>query len=339
MIILVSGQETKGFSIRRFRMETKYSRAGKGCASSRGGLRVRAREAGVISDGLWYLGREETGVYLLEGRDRSMIISGGMCYIVPDVLDQMRRFGIDPDRIGTILILHAHFDHLGVIPYFKRTWPRMEVLASARAWEILRMPKAVDTINAFSRMVTEKMGLSESVRAYDIFWRSDVSGTAVCEGDRIDLGGVSAGIIETPGHSSCSISAYVPEMKALFASDGGGIPYKDMIIPLGNSDFTRFQQSLKKLERLEVDYLCADHYGYVTGGEARSFIGEAVSEAARLRTMMEDAYRKAGGVDEAVGELVGRIYADNPDYFMSREITEGIFRQMLRHIAAGAGRI
>jgi 2-aminobenzoylacetyl-CoA thioesterase len=296
-------------------------------------MTVRIRKAGQVTDCLWYLGREEAGIYLLEGRDRSMIISGGMCYIIHDVLDQLQHFGIDMDRIETMLILHAHFDHLGIIPYFKRTWPRMEVLASARAWEIVKMPKAVDTINAFGRMVTEKMGFSEIVSPYDVYWRNDVSGMTVHEGDHIDLGGLNVEIIETPGHSSCSISAYVPEIKALFASDGGGIPYKEMIIPLGNSNFTQFQSSLEKLKPLEVDYLCADHYGYVTGDESRSFIGKAVEEAARLRAMMEETYGKSGNVDSAASELVGRIYAENPDYFMSQEITEGIFRQMLKHIA------
>lgn len=298
---------------------------------------MRIREAGPINDHLWYLGREETGVYVLKGSKSLMIISGGMCYIIRDVLDQMQRFGIDTGKIGGMLILHAHFDHLGIIPYFKRRWPGMEVLASARAWEVVKMKKAIDTINAFSQMVTEKMGFMQAVTPYDLYWRQDVSGSIVKEGDSFDLGGVHVDIIETPGHSSCSISAYVPEMKALFASDGGGIPFKDMIIPLGNSNFTQFQQSLEKLKSLEVDYLCADHYGYVTGDEAGEFIGQAIGEANHLREMMEEAFRKSGAIDGAVKELVGRIYEDNPDYFMSREITEGIFRQMLKNIAGNAG--
>jgi hypothetical protein len=110
-----------------------------------------------------------------------------------------------------------------------------------------------------------------------------------------------------------------------------------MIIPLGNSNFTLFQSSLEKLRPLEVDYLCADHYGYVTGGEAGEFVGRAIEEAAHPRAMMEEAYRRYGSVDGAVKELVGGIYTENPDYFMSREITEGIFRQMLKHIAGTVG--
>ena len=39
---------------------------------------MHIRNPGKVRDGLWYLGHEESGVYLLEGRDESMVISGGM---------------------------------------------------------------------------------------------------------------------------------------------------------------------------------------------------------------------------------------------------------------------
>ena len=47
---------------------------------------MRVRKPGKVRDGLWYLGREESGVYLLEGREDAMILNGGMNYIVPDVM-------------------------------------------------------------------------------------------------------------------------------------------------------------------------------------------------------------------------------------------------------------
>ncbi|NPU82934.1 MAG: MBL fold metallo-hydrolase [Syntrophaceae bacterium] len=294
---------------------------------------MRHRKAGRVADGIWYLGREETGLYLLEGTRESMLVSGGMVYILPEVVRQLESFGIDRGRITRILILHAHFDHLGVIPWWKRTFPSMEVLASARAWEVLAMPKAVATINEFSRMVTDRMGLQEGLKSFDHAWRDDVAGRTVCEGDRIDLGGLEVRIFETPGHSSCSISAYVRVRKALFASDGGGIPFKDFSIPLGNSDFTRFEESLEKLRGLEVERLCADHYGFVTGPEAAGFIGQTLDEARSLRRVMEEALERYGGVEDAARVLTADLYGRHPDYFMSPEITEGIFRQMIRHVA------
>ncbi len=294
---------------------------------------MRVRKPGKVRDHLWYLGHEESGVYLLEGRNESMVISGGMTYIVPAVIRQIEDFGIEKKRIKKILILHSHFDHVGVVPFFKRSHHDLQIYATARGWEILQMPKAIKTINEFSRSVTERMGMLEACSAYDLDWRDDISGMAVSDGDDIDLGDMDIQIIETPGHSSCSISAYVPQLKALFPSDGGGIPYKETIIPSGNSNYTKMQKSLEKLKGLEVEYLCADHYGYVTGEEARRFIPRSIETAQDFRTELEELYGRTGDVGTAAKELADSFYAENPEYFLSREIYEGVFNQVLRHIA------
>ena len=55
---------------------------------------MRFRKAGKITDHLWYLGREESGTYYLEGQDGAILINGGLSYILPDVLAQMKKQGI-----------------------------------------------------------------------------------------------------------------------------------------------------------------------------------------------------------------------------------------------------
>ncbi len=294
---------------------------------------MRIRKAGKINDNLWYLGREESGIYVLEGQDSSIIINGGISFILPDVLQQMRDFGINMEKIKKLLILHSHFDHVGIVPYFKRTYPEIEVCASARAWNILTMPKAIETMNTFGQLVANQMGAGENLEAYDHQWRDDVSGTTVGEGDRIDLGGVTLSIIETPGHSSCSITAYEPNMKALFASDAVGIPFKETAFPSGNSNYTQYQESLEKLKSLEVDYLCADHYGYITGEEAGKFIDLSIEEARKMRAEIEDIYRKEGDIDAASSTITADFYKKNPGYFIASDILEGVFKQMVKHMA------
>jgi len=140
-------------------------------------------------------------------------------------------------------------------------------------------------------------------------------------------------IFETPGHSSCSISAYVPRIKALFPSDGGGIPYKQTIISSGNSNYTKYEQSLEKLKDLEVAYLCADHFGYVKGEEARRFISSAIECAKKHRAKIEKIYARTRVEEAAAKELVNAFYAENSDYLLSPDIYEGVYRQMVRHIA------
>ena len=118
---------------------------------------MNCQKPGKICDGLWYLGRPESGVYLLEGRDGSVIISGGMSYLVPTLLHQFDEFGLKEDRIQGIIILHAHFDHIGIVPFFRGRNPGLKIYASARAWQILSEPKNIDTINQFSGRLTERM--------------------------------------------------------------------------------------------------------------------------------------------------------------------------------------
>jgi glyoxylase-like metal-dependent hydrolase (beta-lactamase superfamily II) len=295
---------------------------------------MRIRTPGKVSNNLWYLGGKESGIYLLEGRDTSMIISGGISYIVPDILRQFEEFGIDEGRIDKLLILHAHYDHVGVVPFFQRRYPDLRIYASRRAWELLNEEKVIETVNMFGKLTAERMGYGNVVSSYDLDWRDDVKGITVFEGDTIDLGRMSVYILETPGHSSCSITAYVPEMRTLFPSDACGIPFKeDTLIISGNSNYTLFQQSLEKLNTLEVDCLCADHYGYVTGEEAHTHIAHSIDEAKRFRKLMESVYRRTGDVQTAAKRMVAATLSSHSDYFIPREVLEGVYTQIIRHLA------
>ena len=299
---------------------------------------VNSQKPGKVCDGLWYLGRPESGVYLLEGRNGSIIISGGMSYLASDLLRQFDEFGLKEDRIRGMVILHAHFDHIGIVPFFRRRNPDIRVYASARGWEILSEPKHIDTINHFSHRLTERMKMDVPYTPEELDWPVGLSGDRIFEGDVIDLGDRQIKIFETPGHSSCSISAYVPRIKALFPSDGGGIPYKGTILAAANSNFTLYLESLRKLETLQIDYLCADHFGYVSGDEATTYISSSIESAIKERARLEEIYRRSLDIDVAAREAASSFIRENPDYFLTPDIYEGVCRQMMRHIAKTVSR-
>ena len=292
---------------------------------------MRFRKAGKVADHLWYLGREEAGAYYLEGRNGAIMINGAMSYILPDVLAQMNQFGLDPGKITKFLILHSHFDHVGIVPYFKRTYPAIEVIASAPAWKIFAMPKAIEIMNSFSRMSAKQVGAEEVLKAYDLEWRDDMTGISVGEGGSIDLGGVTLTLMDTPGHSNCSITAYEPNIKAMFASDAAGIPYKDTIFPSMNTNVIQFLESLEKLKPLTVSYLCADHYGYITGEEAGKFIDLSLEAGHKWKADLENYYQKYQGDIDAAGKAITEFfYREMPNYFIAPDILEGVFKQMLK---------
>jgi glyoxylase-like metal-dependent hydrolase (beta-lactamase superfamily II) len=295
---------------------------------------MRFQKTGRVEDRLWYLGREESGVYILEGRENAILINGGMSYILADVLEQMKTFAIDMEKIGKILILHSHFDHVGIVPYFKRTYPKIEVYASAPAWKIFAMPKAIEVMNSYSRLSAKQVGDENVLKSYDLSWRDDITGSTLAEGDKIELGGVTLSILNTPGHSNCSITAYEPDMKVLFASDAIGVPYKNACFPSMNTNITQFFESLEKMKALPVYSLCADHYGYITGDEAARFTELTIEEGHKWKIMMEDLYRRHGGdIELAAKAITDFLFQQMPDYFVARDIMEGVFRQMFKFIA------
>jgi len=293
---------------------------------------MRFRKPGKIDSNLWYLGVEESGAYLLRGHHGTALINGGLSYILPDVLTQMREFGIDPGEITKLLILHSHFDHVGMVPYFKRNYPAIEVLASEAAVKTFEKPKAIEFINSYNQLSAGER--NESLKGFDLEWRDDIEPLPVREGDIIDLGRVALKIYETPGHSNCSISAYEPDTGLLFASDAIGIPFSDKLFPSMNTNIDQFLNSLEKLRPLRVNVFCADHYGYITGDEAETIVSETIKEALRWKAQLYETFRRnAFDIDSAASEITSSLYEKMPGYFIAPEIIEGVFKQMFKYIA------
>jgi glyoxylase-like metal-dependent hydrolase (beta-lactamase superfamily II) len=293
---------------------------------------MRFRKPGKIDSNLWYLGAEESGTYLLRGRHDTALINGGMSHILPDVLTQMREFGIDPGEITKFLILHSHFDHVGMVPYFKRKYPAIEVLASEAAVKTFENPKAIEFINSYNQLSAGER--NESLKGFDLEWRDDMEPLPVREGDIIDLGRVVLKIYETPGHSNCSISAYESDQGVLFASDAMGIPFSDKLFPSMNTNIDQFLNSLEKLRSLKVNVFCADHCGYITGDEAETIVSETIKEALGWKARLYETFsRNALDIDSAAREITSSFYQEMPGYFISPEILEGVFKQIFKYIA------
>jgi glyoxylase-like metal-dependent hydrolase (beta-lactamase superfamily II) len=293
---------------------------------------MRIRSPGKINDNLWFLGRMESCIYLLEGSRESMLINGGLTCLVPDILRQFQDFGIDESKITKILMLHSHFDHVGIVPFFKRRWPELTILSSPRALKVLTKPKVLESINDANRYATEHMGLIETCSSYHLDWTTEITGDSVREGDVIDLGDMEIVISETPGHSPCHISAYVPKLKVLFPSEAGGLPCGEKIITYGTSSYSDFEKSIQKIKDLPVQIICSDHYGYVTGEEAGSFIKNSIRKAYERRIFMQETYNKTRNIEKTASILADHFKDENAVGIIPYELFVEAQRQMILNV-------
>jgi glyoxylase-like metal-dependent hydrolase (beta-lactamase superfamily II) len=290
-------------------------------------------EPGRITDRITFLGSLNCCVYVVDGGKEAILIGGGMAHVAPDLLRQIDAFGIDERKIKRMVVLHAHFDHCGLIPFLKKHWPWAVVTASARAKGILSDPHISRVIGRFNEEAIEEAGLKEKAEELGFAFTSINVEETVGEGDVISCGDVAFDVLDVPGHSSCSIALYMPQEKALFASDAAGIRYKDYFLAAGNSNYDLYQQSLEKMAGYDVDAVLGEHYGASVGEDARIFLPRTMESARRTRALLEESYRRTGDVEKSTEEIAENLLHEAPGAFFSRDILSLISAQMVKYIA------
>jgi glyoxylase-like metal-dependent hydrolase (beta-lactamase superfamily II) len=256
-----------------------------------------------------------------------------MAYVGPDVLNQLERFGIDEDRIGRIVILHSHFDHCGLVPFLKRRWPWAVVTASARSKELLQKAKVTANIAAFNQVMLARNDMTRQAEGLGLNFDGIHVEHVVGEGDKLTCDSLTLEIMAVPGHSSCSIAVYIPEERALFASDAAGVPFGDKVFTAANANFDQYQESLGRMAARDVGIHLAEHYGARSGEEARQFLQDAVADAAETRRFIAKTYTVSGDTQRTTAILTDKIMAEAPEDFLPREVVTIVAGQMVHYIA------
>ena len=77
------------------------------------------------------------------------------------------------------------------------------------------------------------------------------------EGHTFDLGGVTAEVVEIPGHTPGSIGLLVKEKRLFLASDG--VNANTWLFLPESQKLSVYQDTLKKIQKLDFDYLLTGH--------------------------------------------------------------------------------
>ena len=290
-------------------------------------------QPGRVTDRITLLGRYESCVYLVDGGRESVLMGGGMAYIVPDLLEQIEAFGIDELKIARICILHSHFDHCGAVPFLKKRWPWARVTASVRAGQLLANPAIIQSIAEMNRRATERLGRGQSESALGYQFDRIVIEETLSEGDHLVCGDLRFDVLEVPGHSSCSIACYMPEQRAMFASDAVGLCHQGQYHPTPNSNFDQYQQNLERVSRYDIDVLLLEHYGAYLDQDARAFFPAAIAAAKETRKLLEETYRRTRDIDRCTKEIKEIFLKRSGDSFLSDDVRTMVAGQMVRYIA------
>ncbi|NVM52811.1 MAG: MBL fold metallo-hydrolase [Candidatus Helarchaeota archaeon] len=177
-----------------------------------------------------------SNIYIVGINEIGIIDTGASANYVSHVIDKMKEFNLEEANVKKLILTHIHPDHTG------------GVRGMINAFD----PKIymhTDEAAIFLQKFGDRMELFTG-------------------GETLTIGNFSFQVIHTPGHSPGGICLYESEKRVLFSGDTvfshGSIGRCDL---RGGSPRLLIQ-SIEKLLKLDVEYLCPGHMSAVKNGNA-----------------------------------------------------------------------
>lgn len=189
---------------------------------------------------------EETHCYLLEGKERCLLIDTGLG--ICNISEEVKKL---TDKRITAVATHIHWDHIGGHQYY----PDFYAHEAELDWLTGGFPLSMETIRD---MVTDRCDLPEGyqVNTYQFF--QGVPTRVLKDGDTIDLGGRKITVLHTPGHSPGHICFWEADRGYLFTGD---LVYKDTLFAYyPSTDPQAYLASLEKIAALPAKRIYPAHH-------------------------------------------------------------------------------
>jgi len=264
-----------------------------------------------LTRNLWMLGSTEYPLYLAKGERDSAIFEGGVGSMGAITLRQIRDLGISHKAVKQIVITHAHPDHVMAVPFLVQEFPDADVLASDVSAATLKTEKAVSFFAKIDGAITESLlsadVITEADRPLPLAVPHIAVDRIIREGDTVAVGEFSFAVIETPGHSHCSLSFHDDVKGILIISDATGyyLPAHNYSWPNYFADYGTYVASIERLAALPARVLCLSHNAVIKGADnVKKYLSDAL-DAARAYHARIIADAEAGKTPREIAAQLG----------------------------------
>ncbi len=268
-----------------------------------------------ITDELWMLGTTQYPLFLFRNGDESLIFEGGTGAMGPMLEEQMQTVGIEVGSVKQLVVTHGHPDHVMAIPGLRGLFPGVKVLASSIAAKVLSAEKAISFFGNIDGKLTESLlgmgAIAESHRPAPLTETTIPVDRTVKEGDTVTVGDAAFNVLETPGHSECSLSFHEAERGILVISDATGyyVPTHDLWWPNYFAGYAAYLASMARLATLNARILCLSHNAVITGtDEIHAYFQGAIAATEAYHQRIVDAVNAGTSAEALAEQLAGEIH-------------------------------
>jgi glyoxylase-like metal-dependent hydrolase (beta-lactamase superfamily II) len=269
-----------------------------------------------VGDGFWMLGTATHPFYLVAGSRGATIFEGGIGVTGPVLRGQLQQLGIDAGRVTQLVVTHAHPDHVMAIPFLRQICPEAAVLASEAAARTLGSEKAIEFFakmdQALAGSLVRAGVISDQDRPGPLAENRIAVDRTVKEGDAIEVDDeVAFSVMETPGHSDCSLSFFESGRKVLVISDATGyyLPGCDRWWPNYFFDYAAYVRSMERLAGLGAEVVCLSHNAAIQGAdEVADYFRRAIDATRQYHRRIVDEVKAGRSVREIAESLGAEVF-------------------------------
>lgn len=275
--------------------------------------------------------------YYVVGQTEAVVIECGMSAGVAIFSRQWAKMG-DKPRVKSILALHSHFDHVCGIPMLKALFPDTRVLASAAAQKVLTLDKVLTALSKADEVVSEayfRAGLVAEKPGQLKISLMNVD-QAVGEGDLIIVGDdLHLSILEAPGHSPCSIAAYLETEQVMFVSDAAGYRAPEgLMSPVFFQDYDLYMDTIRKLMTYPTEILAVGHGEVVVSQDkVQQFYQQSLAAAEGAFNNIKEKLASGEQEGNIAAELF-QTYIKGGLAFYPRNMMLGSMYQLIKNVKA-----
>ncbi|MCX5838829.1 MAG: MBL fold metallo-hydrolase [Deltaproteobacteria bacterium] len=185
---------------------------------------------------------EDATSFVIDFGGEAVMIDCGAGRSLKTILANIDAAGIDPRSISTLILTHAHIDHIGAAPELRRRLDLKILIHELDA-------QAIET-GDFVRTAADWYGVD--------FPPTPIDRKLAVSEETLSFNGENLRCLHAPGHTPGSIVILLERdgRRILFGQDIHG-PF----LPAFGSDITRWRTSMEMILALKPDILCEGHFG------------------------------------------------------------------------------
>ncbi|MBQ3499681.1 MAG: MBL fold metallo-hydrolase [Clostridia bacterium] len=245
--------------------------------------------------------------FLIDSGATSILYDTGFGFTGYAVADNVKAC-LGDRRLDYIFLTHSHYDHALGSAYILRRYPDAKVVAGRYAADIFKRDGAKRTMKELDSKFAEKCGITD----YEFLGDELKVDITVDDGDIIHAGDMEFRVISLPGHTRCCVGFYCEKEGLLLSNETLGVYDSDKtILPAFLVSFADTISSIEKIEKLDIKYILAPHFGLLDKTQTEYFLKNMKSSAQNIADDILGNIRAACSDEETVARFKNKYWHGN----------------------------